>query len=147
MKRLVSSIITGSCLAFCCACTPGAYTAQESLIGAGLGTAVGSGVGLMFGNKYGNTTENILINGAIGSGVGLLAGALVHERNLKVAKEREVVKREARLIYENERELSELRRQIESASSWGNNEPKSFDLRYQEVNSNRPYQGPAQTFP
>ena len=146
-KRVISSVIASSYIVICCACSPGAYTSTESLMGAALGTAAGSGVGLLYANKYGNKTENILINGAIGSGVGLLAGALLHERNLKVAKERDVVLREARLIHENEKELVELRKQIESASSWGQNEPKPYDQRYPEANPNRPYQGPKKLFP
>lgn len=145
-RTLLSNLLLSSLL-FSSACSPSSYTAQETLGGLAAGTAVGSGVGWLLAQKVGNTTENVLINGAIGAGVGLLAGALLHERNVAVAKERDVVQREARLLHENERELTQLRRQIEAASSWGNNETKSWEQRYPEENPNRPYQGPAKLFP
>lgn len=146
-KRTLYSIIASTYLIALSACSPGSYLSTESFAGTALGAAAGSGVGLLFANKVGNTAENVLINGAIGSGIGLLAGAMLHERNLEVAQQREVALREARLLHENERELTILRRQIESASSWGNNETKDFGERYPETNPNRPYQGPKRLFP
>ena len=128
-------------------CSPTAVTAPEGMIGTALGAAAGSGVGLLFGNKEGNTTENVIVNSAIGAGVGLLAGSLLHERNLQIAKEREVVLREARMLDSNQQDIDQLRRKVYDSSSWGANETKVWDERYEENQSNRPYQGPKQLFP
>jgi hypothetical protein len=140
-------VILASYLIGAVGCSPASMGTTEGLYGTALGAAAGTGVGLLFAQKVGNTAENVLINGAIGAGAGLLAGALLHEQNVEVAREREVVQREARLLHENEREIAQMRRQIESASSWGQNETQTWAERYPEDQSNLPYQGPAQLFP
>ncbi len=143
MKRtsVVKLIALFSVLVTPVGCSPASYVAAESMVGTAIGAAAGSGVGWLFASEVGNTAENIIVNGAIGAGVGLLAGAILHERNLQIAREREVVLREARMLNQNQREIDELRRTVDDASSWGANERRPWDERYQREQSHRPYQG------
>lgn len=126
-------------------CSPTSSISPEIFTGTALGTAAGSSVGWIFSREYGNTAQNLLVNGAIGAGVGLLAGTLLHERNVKLAQERQVVIREAEVIDESQKEIDQLREKVYDSSSWGRNETKSFDRRYQTEESEAPYQG-APTF-
>ena len=126
------------------ACSPGSFFSTEAG-GAGLlGTALGSGVGWVIGEEVGNKTENIAINAAIGGGLGLLSGALLHERNIQIARKREVVMREARLASRNQRELDARRQRLYDATNWGQNEVKRWDERYWGEEAELPYQGPRQ---
>ena len=121
-------------------CSARSYASQESMSGALVGT--GSGIGWLIGNEVGNTTENVLSNAAIGAGIGMLGGALINEQNIKTARQREVVLREARMISKNQRDLDRLREEIYDASSWGRNEIKPWDRRFQVDQPGVPYQGP-----
>jgi len=146
ITRLYANILLFSFIALS-GCSPAGFVSPEGMVGTGIGAAAGSGVGWLFAESVGNTAENVLINGAIGAGVGMLAGAMLYQRNLKVAREREVVMREARMLDVNQQEIDQLRRKVDDASSWGANETRPWDERYQKVQDNRPYQGPKTLFP
>lgn len=123
-------------------CSLASYASQEAFTGGIAGAAVGSGVGWLIGEQVGNKSENIAVNAAIGAGLGLLAGAVLNERNLQLAREREVVVREAKLISKTQRELDELRENLNDSSSWGRNEVTPWDQRYWGEDPHIPYQGP-----
>lgn len=122
-------------------CSPSSYTSQEGMMGGITGTTIGAGIGWWFGKEYGKMTENILLNSAIGGGIGLLAGALLHDQNIKIARKREIVKRESIMISQNQKELDMLRERLYDSTSWGGNETKSWDERYVGEDSDYPYQG------
>lgn len=128
-------------------CTAASYVSQEALTASLAGSAVGSGVGWLIGNEVGNKTQNIAVNAAIGGGLGLLAGAIINEKNVSLARKREVVLREARLMDRNQMELDRLREDLYDSTSWGRGEIRTWDKRYEETPSNRPYQGPSGYFP
>ncbi|HQH27714.1 MAG TPA: hypothetical protein PLP17_09990, partial [Oligoflexia bacterium] len=123
------------------ACSPASYTSTESLIGGLTGGAIGSGIGYYFGDTYGNMTDNVMLNGAPGAGIGILGGAMLADRNLVVERQREIVKREAELIDQNQRELDILRTGLYDSTSWGGNETKPWDLRYPAEDAGLPYEG------
>jgi len=129
-------------LGLSCGCSPASYSSTEGIVGGLAGSAVGSGVGALIGSQAGNMGTNIALNAAIGGGMGLLSGAILHEHNLQVARDREIVLREAELIDENQRSIDLLRDQVNETSSWGKNEVKSWDERYPAENLELPYQGP-----
>jgi hypothetical protein len=108
-------------------------------VGTLVGTGIGSGIGWILGEKTGSKGKNIALNAAIGGGLGLLGGAVLNQRNIQVAREREVVVREARMISKNQRELDTLRSKVYESSSWGQNEVKSWDQRYTGTTENRPF--------
>ncbi len=128
-------------------CTAASYVSQEALTASLAGSAVGSGVGWLIGNEVGNKTQNIAVNAAIGGGLGLLAGAIINEKNVSLARKREVVLREARLMDRNQHELDRLREDLYDSTSWGRAETRTWDHRYQQDSSGRPYQGPTGYFP
>ena len=122
-------------------CSASAYGSQEAFTSGLAGGAVGSAVGWLIGDKIGNKSENIAVNGAIGAGLGLLAGAAINERNIQLAKQREIVVREARLISKTQMELDRLRENLNDSSSWGRNETKPWDQRYTADDYAPPFQG------
>ena len=140
-----------SCLSLCASllvssfaatgCTAAAYGSQEALTAGLMGGGIGSGVGWLIGNEIGDKSQNIAVNGAIGAALGLLAGAAINERNIQLAKQREVVVREARLIGKTQMELDKLRGELDNSSSWGRNEVKPWDQRYTGDDYTIPYQG------
>lgn len=136
--------LLASVFIFVSACSPSGYSSREGMTGAMLGTALGSGVGWLLGNEVGDKTENVALNAAIGGGIGLLAGALMHERNISLARKRAVVIREAALASENQKEIDALRQRVDDASSWGRNEVKPWDERYIGNEPDRPFQGSTQ---
>ncbi len=138
--RTALNLLLGTAIIFSTsACSARNYTSQEGLFGTLLGTGIGSGIGWVLGEKVGNKGKNIAVNAAIGGGLGLLGGAVLNQRNIQVAREREVVVREARMISKNQRELDRLRSEVYESSSWGQNEVKSWDQRYTGRNDDRPF--------
>lgn len=124
-------------------CAPASYASSQAAGGTLIGAAVGSGVGWLLGNEVGSKTENVLLNSAIGGGIGLLVGSLLHEQNIRLARKREIVTREARLMSKNQMELDALREQVYESSSWGKNESSPWNKRYLDNAPNIPYQGPS----
>ena len=125
----------------CTSCSLASYASQEAVAGALGGTVIGSATGFAISRRIGNTSRNVLVNAAIGTGAGLAAGTLLNHRNIKNAKKREVVVREAKLIGKNQLELDRLRQEIYDASSWGNNEVGTWDKIYPATNTGNPHQG------
>ena len=122
-------------------CSAAAYGSQEAFTSGLAGGAVGSGIGYLIGDRIGNKSQNIAVNGAIGAGLGLLAGAAINERNIQLAKQREIVVREARLIGKTQMELDKLREELNESTSWGRNEVKPWDQRYTADDYPAPFQG------
>ena len=122
-------------------CSPSSYTSAEGLTGTLIGTGIGSGIGWFLGEELGKKKENIAVNAAIGGGAGLLGGALLHEKKISLAKEREVVIREALLIDENQKELDNLRNDLDESTNWGRGEVKPWDQRYLDYEDDRPHHG------
>ena len=139
--KAISATIAATLLLATTSCSLATYGSQEAFTGALGGTVVGSGVGWLIGDQVGNKTENIAVNAAIGGGLGLLAGAVINERNLQVARQREVVIREARLISKTQWELDQMRENLYDSSSWGRNEVTRWDSRYLGEIPNIPFQG------
>lgn len=150
-KGLISKLIqVGVVLGLCTsqvACTAASYVSQEALTAGTVGSLTGSGIGWLIGNEIGDKSKNIAVNAAIGGALGLVAGALINEKNIRIAREREVVMREARLISRNQRELDTLRENLYDSTSWGRAEVKPWDQRYIIDTSESPYQGPNEYLP
>ncbi len=146
MKGLTISVFSLLLCAGTSGCTAASYVSQEALTASLVGSAAGSGIGWLIGNEVGSKTENIAVNAAIGGGLGLLAGAIINEKNVSLARKREVVLREARLMDRNQMDLDRLREDLYDSTSWGRAETKSWDERYQVEQSGRPYQGPTGYF-
>ena len=123
------------------ACSPGSYASNEGMMGAFTGTLLGSGVGWYLGDELGKKKENILLNAAIGGGLGLVGGALLNEQKVRLAKEREVVIREALLIDENQKELDNLREDLDESTNWGRGEVKPWNERYPDEAYDLPFSG------
>ena len=142
------ALILGSLLSMSqVACTAASYVSQEALSGTAMGSLAGAGVGWLIGNEVGMKTENVAVNAAIGGGLGLLAGAIINEKNVSIARQREVVMREARLVSKNQQELDRLRENLYDSTSWGRGETKPWNERYLEEDPARPYQGPSGYYP
>jgi hypothetical protein len=106
-----------------------------------IGSVGGAGFGHLFGKENGDATQNVLINSAIGAGVGLAAGAVLYTRQLELKQEQEETKKQGELIVKSQKDIDTLRTQVNESSSWGRNETKSFEERYQIDRSEEPYQG------
>ena len=139
MTRITTILI---CLSISCtSCSLVNYASQEALGGALGGSLIGGAAGYAISTQVGNAAQNVLVNGAIGTAAGLAAGAYINQRNIKNAKKREVVVREAKLINKNQYEIDELRKKVYDSSSWGNNEVETWDKVYPATNSGTPHQG------
>ncbi len=125
----------------CTGCSLASYASQEAVSGALGGSLIGGAAGYAISRKIGNAPQNILVNSAIGTAAGLAAGSFINQRNIKNAKKREVVVREAKLISKNQADLDKLRKEIYDSSSWGNNETGSWDQTYPATNTGYPHQG------
>ncbi|MCB0323863.1 MAG: hypothetical protein KDD69_09830 [Bdellovibrionales bacterium] len=141
-RRSVSAVCSALLLFQISGCSAASYVSQEALTAGVVGSAAGSGIGWLIGNEIGDKSQNIAVNAAIGGALGLIAGAIINERNVQIARQREVVMREARLMSRNQRELDALRESLYDSTSWGRAEVKPWDERYQINDSHRPYQGP-----
>lgn len=114
---------------------------QEGAVASLITSGIGAGAGYAVGNEIGKKTENTLLGAGIGAGLGLMAGGLLHEQNLKVAKARAIVVREARMLDRNQKEIDNLRERIYESSSWGGNESRPWNERYWGEDPDYPYQG------
>ena len=99
MIRLICILVAISISSTSCSLV--SYASQEALTGAVGGGLIGGAAGYAISRRVGNAGKNILINSAIGSAAGLAAGSFINQRNIKNAKKREVVVREAKLISKN----------------------------------------------
>ena len=139
LKKTTSYLLI---LALTSSCSLASYGSEEAVAGGVGGGLVGGAIGYAIAKKVGgDSTKNVLVNGAIGTAVGLAAGALINERNIKNAKKREIVVREAKLISKNQMDLDKLREGIYDSSSWGGNEIDTWDKRYEGEYKSEPFQG------
>ena len=130
-------------LASTSACSASSFPTWEGLAGLTAGAAAGAGIGSIIGDEYGKKTENTLLAGGIGAATGLAIGALIHDNRMELAKEDAQVIREAQQLDSRQKEIDDIRRAVDSDSSWGRNEVKPWQERYNVETSDIPYQGVA----
>ncbi len=122
-------------------CSYASVFSTEALVGSTLGAVGGTAAGYGIGESIGKKTENMALGAGIGTGLGMLAGGLLHERNVREAQTREVLIRDARMVGENQREIDALRERMTESSSWGRGEVKSWNERYWGDSDGVPYEG------
>lgn len=123
------------------ACSAASYGTSEGIFGAIAGGLAGAGVGTIIGDEYGKKTENIALGSGVGAASGLVLGALLHERNAPLKKEKVQIVRQAKFIGERQKEIDTLREEVDAESSWGRLDVKPWSERYQIETSDLPYQG------
>ena len=140
IRNFIAGTITGSIL-LCSGCAPSSMFSQEGGVAGLIMSGVGAGAGYAVGNQIGKKTENTLLGAGTGAALGLMAGGLLHEQNLRTAKARAVVVREARMIDSNQKEIDDLRERVTESTRWGGNEVRSWNDRYLDEEPANPYQG------
>lgn len=140
IRRLFVGTISGTIL-LAAGCSPASMFSQEGAIAGLITSGIGAGAGYAVGNQIGKKTENTLLGAGTGAALGLMAGGLLHEQNLRTAKQRAVVVREARMIDSNQKEIDDLRERVTESTRWGGNEVRSWNERYLDEEPANPYQG------
>lgn len=123
------------------ACSLSSYGSSEGILGGLAGAGAGAGVGYLIGEEYGKKTENLALGTGVGAASGLVLGALLHERSAPLDQEKTMVVRQAKFIGERQKEIDNLREEVDSESSWGRLDVKPWSERYQVETSELPYQG------
>ena len=141
VKKNALTLLLGMLALSQSACSLASYQTMEALVGGAGGSIAGGGVGYIIGQEIGKKTENTATGAAVGAAAGVALGALVHENNVELSKEREVVVREAKLIDENQKEIDRLREEVNEESNWGRNETKPWNERYADDIPDEPFQG------
>ena len=136
-----SRLILAACLIFMSGCSLGSAFTSEGALGGAIGAAGGTGVGYLIGEQIGKSTENMLLGGAVGGGLGMLAGGMLHERNVKEVRTRQVLVREMRLVDQNQRQIDALREKLRDADTWGRSEVRPWNERYWGESYDTPYEG------
>ena len=146
-RREIGLVVSFSLALSSVGCSPSSMASPEGAVGSIITGVLGAGAGYAVGNEIGKKTENTLLGAGVGAGLGLMAGGLLHEQNLRVAKQRAVVVREAKMISRQQKELDNLREQLSESTQWGGNEVKPWNDRYWGEDSAIPYQGPGHSRP
>ena len=100
-----------------------------------------------FSYQYGLSATRLMayalaaLAGAIGGGLGMLAGGMLHERNVSEVKKRQLLVREARVVSENQREIDAMRENLAESTRWGGGEVKPWNERYWGESYDTPYEG------
>ena len=143
LKRIVRSSITILISSALIGCSSGSSMfTQEGMMGSSFGLLAGTGAGYLIGQQIGKPTENMALAGGIGAGLGLLAGGLMHDRNLKKEYAKQAVVREAQLVSDNQKDIDDMRQRMQDSSTWGQGEVKSWNDRYWGESYDVPYEGP-----
>lgn len=124
------------------ACSLSGLSSWDGIAGATAGGAVGAGIGSIIGDHTGKKTENTLLGAGVGVLSGVALGALINDNRMELAQEDAQVIREARQLDARQKELDDIRRAVNSDSSWGRSEVKPWQERYNTETSEIPYQGP-----
>ncbi len=140
--RIIKNAGLSIALIFSSACSLSGLSSWDGLAGATAGGAVGAGIGSIIGDHTGKKTENTLLGAGAGALSGIALGALINDNRMELAQEDAQVIREARQIDERQKEIDQIRRAVNSDSSWGRAEVKPWQERYNTEASELPYQGP-----
>ena len=141
-SRLLVNAGLSIALALSSACSLSSIPTMDGLAGATAGAVVGGGIGSIIGDEVGKKTENTLLGAGVGALSGMGIGSIIHGNRMELAKEDAQVIREAKQLDARQKEIDDIRRAVDSDSSWGRSEVKPWQERYNTEASDIPYQGP-----